>query len=159
VAWLLLGAVAGLLLIACVNVANLILARLATRDREFAVRSALGAGRARLARMALTECLLLAAAGGGLGLLFAAAMLRVFVQLAPSSIPDIDKASVDLRVFAVAAVLALAAGTGVAIWPALSVLRSRALQYGQRATSAPRPRLRFTLVTVQIALTVGLLAS
>ena len=158
VAWLLLGAVAGLLLIACVNVANLILARLAARNREFAVRSALGAGRARLARLALTESLLLAVAGGGLGLLFAAAMLRVFVQLAPSSIPEIDQASLDLRVFAVAAVLALAAGAAVGIWPALSVLRSRALQYGPRATAAARPRMRFTLVTAQIALTVAMLA-
>src|SRR5688572_15006597 len=157
VAWLLLGAVAGLLLIACVNVANLILARLAARDREFAVRSALGAGRARLARLALTESLLLAVAAGGLGLAFAAALLRVFVQLAPSSIPEIDQASLDLRVFAVAALLALVAGAAVGIWPALSVLRGRALQYGQRATAAARPRMRFTLVTVQIALTVAML--
>jgi putative ABC transport system permease protein len=158
VAWLLLGAVAGLLLIACVNVANLILARLAARNREFAVRSALGSGRARLARLALTESLLLAVAGGGFGLLFAAGLLRVFVRLAPSSIPEIDQASLDLRVFGVAAVLALAAGAAVGIWPALSVLRSRALQYGPRATSAVRPRVRFTLVTAQIALTVAMLA-
>jgi len=158
VAWLLLGAVAGLLLIACVNVTNLILARMAARDREFAVRSALGAGRARLARLALTESLLLAVAGGGLGLLFAAAMVRVFVQLAPSSIPEIDQASLDLRVFAVTAVLALVAGMAVGIWPALSVIRSRALQYGTRATAAPRPRMRFMLVSVQIGLTVALLA-
>jgi predicted permease len=159
VAWLLLSAVAGLLLIACVNVANLLLARLAARDREFAVRSALGAGRARLAHMALTESLLLAAAGGSLGLLLAAAMLRAFMQLAPSSIPEIGRASIDLRVFAVAGVLALAAGTVVGIWPALSVLRSRALQYGTRATTAPHPRVRFTLVTAQIAMTVAMLAS
>jgi predicted permease len=158
VAWLLLGAVAALLLIACVNVANLILARMAARNREFAVRSALGAGRARLAGLALTESLLLAVTGGGLGLLLAAALLRVFVQLAPSSIPEIDQASLDLRVFAVAAVLALAAGAAVGIWPALSVLRSRALQYGSRATAAARPRMRFTLVTAQIALTVAMLA-
>jgi putative ABC transport system permease protein len=159
VAWLLLAAVAGLLLIACVNVANLILARLAAHNREFAVRSALGAGRAGLARMALTESLLLAAAGAGLGWLFAATLLRVFAQLAPSGIPEIGHASLDLRVFAVAAVLALAAGTAVGIWPALSVLRSRALQYGMRVTAASRPRMRFTLVTVQIALTVAMLAS
>ncbi len=158
VAWLLLGAVAGLLLIACVNVANLILARLAARNREFAVRSALGSGRARLALLALTECLLLAVSGGGLGLLFATAMLRVFVQLAPSSIPEIGKASLDLRALAVAAVLALAAGAVVGIWPALSVMRSRALQYGPRATAAVRPRMRFALVTAQIALTVAMLA-
>jgi len=157
VAWLLLGAVAVLLLIACVNVANLILARMSARNREFAVRAALGASRARVARLALTESLLLAVAGGGLGLLLAAAMLRVFLQLAPSSIPEIDQASLDLRVFAVAAVLALAAGAAVGIWPTLSVLRSRALQHGPRATMAARPRMRFILVTVQIALTVALL--
>jgi predicted permease len=156
-AWLLLGAVAGLLLIACVNVANLILARMSARNLEFAVRSALGAGRARLARMALTESLLLAVAGGGLGLLCAAALLRVFVQLAPSTIPDIDQASLDLRVFAVAAVLTLAAGAVVGIWPTLSVLHSRALQYGLRATAAAHPRVRFALVTAQIALTVAML--
>jgi putative ABC transport system permease protein len=158
VAWLLLGAVAGLLLIACVNVVNLILARMAARNREFAVRSALGAGRARLARMALTESLLLAVGGGGLGLVFAAALLRVFVQLAPSSIPEIGKASLDLRVFAVAAMLTLGAGAAVGISPALSVLRSRALRYGTRATDAAPPRVRFALVTIQIALTVAMLA-
>jgi predicted permease len=91
-------------------------------------------------------------------LLFAAAMLRLFVQLAPSSIPAIGQASLDLRVFAVAAVLALVAGAAVGIWPALSVLHSRALQYGTRATVAPRPRMRFMLVTVQIGLTVAMLA-
>jgi predicted permease len=107
--------------------------------------------------LALTESLLLAVAGGGLGLLLAAALLRVFVRLAPSSIPEIDQASLDLRVFAVAAALALAAGAAVGIWPALSVLRSRALQYGQRATAAARPSMRFALVTVQIALTVAML--
>ena len=158
VAWLLLGASAGLLLIACVNVANLILARMAARDREFAVRSALGAGRARLARLAMTESVLLAIAGGGIGLLCAAAMLRVFVRLAPSSIPEIDRASLDMRVFAVAGVSALAAGVAVGIWPALSLLRSGALQYVARATAPARPRMRFTLVTVQIAVTVALLA-
>jgi predicted permease len=157
VAWLLLGAVAGLLLIACVNVANLILARMAVRDREFAVRSALGAGRTRLARLVLTEGLLLAAAGGGIGLLSATVMLRVFARLAPTSIPEIDQASLDLRVLAVTAVLAMAAGLAAGIWPALSTLRSRALQYGARATAAANPRMRFTLVTVQIALTVTLL--
>jgi putative ABC transport system permease protein len=158
VAWLLLGAVAGLLLIACLNVTNLILARMAGRNREFTVRSALGAGRARLARLTFTESVLLAMTGGGIGLLCAVAMLRIFVRLAPSSIPEIDHASLEPRVFAVAGVLALAAGVAVGIWPALSILRSGGLQYGARATAAARPRMRFTLVTVQIALTVALLA-
>jgi predicted permease len=161
VAWLLLGAVASLLLIACVNVANLILARLSARNREFEVRSALGAGRGRLARLAMTESLLLAVAGGGLGLLLAAGMLRVFVGLAPSSIPEIQEATLDPRAFAVAGLLALAAGAAVGIWPALAVFRGRALQYGSRATSSgtgtAHPRMRFTLVTVQIAVTVALL--
>jgi predicted permease len=157
VAWLLLGAVAGLLLVACVNVANLILARMAVRGREFAVRSALGAGRIRLARLVLTEGLLLAVVGGSIGMLSATVMLRVFARLAPSSIPEIDRASLDLRVLAVTAVLAMTAGLVVGIWPALSVLRSRALQYGARATTAAHPRMRFTLVTVQIALTITLL--
>ena len=157
-AWLLLGAVAGLLLIACVNVTNLVLARLAARDREFAVRWSLGAGRARLSRLALIESLLLALAGGALGLFFATVLLQVFVQLAPpNSIPESGLASVDLRVVSFAAVLAVAVGVAVGIWPTLAVLRSRALQYGPRATSALRPRMRFTLVTAQIALTVTLL--
>ena len=156
-AWLLLGAVAGLLLIACVNVTNLILARLAAREREFAVRAALGAGRWRLARLALTESLLLSATAGALGLAVAAALLRLFVSLAPSSIFKLNEASLDLRVFAVAAILAAIAGAVVGIWPAISVLRTGTLQHGARAT-VTRPRLRFALVTAQIALTVTMLA-
>jgi predicted permease len=88
-------------------------------------------------------------------------MLRVFVGLAPASIPEIQGAALDPRAFAVAGLLALAAGAAVGIWPALAVFRGRALQYGTRATSgrtgAANPRMRFTLVTVQIAVTVVLL--
>lgn len=157
-AWLLLGAVAGLLLIACVNVTNLILARAAAREREFAVRSALGAGKWRLARLAMTESLLLSAAAGALGLAIAWAMLRLFVSLAPSSIFKIAEASLDLRVLAVAAILATVAGAAVGLWPAIAILRTGTLQHGARATVA-RPRLRFVLVTAQIALTVTMLAS
>jgi len=145
-AWLLLGAVAGLLLIACVNVTNLILARLAAREREFAVRAALGAGRWRLARLALMESLLLSAAAGALGLAIAAGLLRLFVSLAPSSIFKLNEASLDLRVFAVAAILSAIAGAAIGIWPAISVLRTATLQHGARVTVA-RPRLRFALVT------------
>src|SRR5262249_11224774 len=105
-----------------------------------------------------TESLLLAVAGGALGLLFASAMLRVFVRLAPSSIPEIGQASLDLRVFVVAAALALVAGAAVGIWPVLTVLRTQALHYGARATAGPRPRMRFMLVTVQIGLTLAMLA-
>ena len=84
VAWLLIGAVAIFLLIACVNVTNLMLARVAERQREFAVRAAIGAGKMRLARLALVESLLLALAAGGVGLLLAFALLKTFVAMAPA---------------------------------------------------------------------------
>src|SRR5580704_3880536 len=155
VAWFLLGAVGVLLLISCVNVANLLLARVAARQREFAVRAALGAGKSRLARLALTESLLLSLTAAGLGLLIASALLRIFVAMAPGSIPKIAQASLDLRVLAVASALAVISGAAIGLWPAIAVLRNDAL-HGSRVTAAARPRLRFTLVTAQIALTVAM---
>ncbi len=155
-AWFLLGAVAALLLIACVNVTNLMLARIVARQREFAVRSALGAGKFRLARLALTESLLLSVAAGSLGLLIAFALLKVFVAMAPASIPKIEQASLDMRVLAVASALSLIVGAVVGLWPAISVFRVSAL-HGTRTTTATLPRVRFALVTVQIAVTVAML--
>jgi predicted permease len=155
-AWFLLGAVAALLLIACVNVTNLMLARIVARQREFAVRSALGAGKSRLARLALTESLLLSVAAGSLGLLIAFALLKVFVAMAPASIPKIEQASLDMRVLAVASALSLIVGAVVGLWPAISVFRAGAL-HGTRTTTATLPRVRFALVTVQIAVTVAML--
>ena len=96
VAWLLIGAVAVFLLIACVNVANLMLARVAERQREFAIRAAVGAGKVRLARLAFAESLLLALAAGGIGLLLAFALLETFVAMAPAGVPGIAEASIDL---------------------------------------------------------------
>jgi putative ABC transport system permease protein len=156
-AWLLLGAVALLLLIACVNVANLMLARFSARGREFAVRSALGAGKVRLARLALTESMLLAFTAGALGLAIAAGLLKVFVAMAPATIPKIGQATLDVRVWVVAAALAVLTGLAAGLWPAISVLRSRDL-HGSRATGGAKPLARFALVTVQIALTVTLLS-
>ena len=160
VAWLLMGAVAVFLLIACVNVTNLMLARVGERRREFAVRAAIGASRVRLARLALAESLLLALAAGGIGLLVAFALLRTFVAMAPPGFPGLADASLDLRVFVVAALLVVTAGTAVGVWPAITVLRLGAL-HGLRSTgtSSPgaRPRVRFALVTSQIALTLALL--
>src|SRR5262249_49242058 len=117
-AWLLLGAVAVLLLIACVNVINLLATRLAARAREFAVRTALGASKARLARLALTESTLLAVSGGAIGLALAAAMLRIFVAMAPGGIPKIEQASLDLRVLTAALIGSLATGCLTGLWPA-----------------------------------------
>jgi predicted permease len=160
VAWLLIGAVAVFLLIACVNVTNLMLARVGERRRELALRAAIGAGRMRLARLALTESLLLALAAGSIGLLAAFALLQMFVAMAPPGFPGLADASIDLRVFAVAGLLVVLTGTGVGVWPAVSVFRVGQL-HGLRstATSSPgaRPRLRFALVTTQIALTLALL--
>ena len=96
----LLGAVLAVLLIACANIANLLLARAVGRDREIAVRAALGASRARLARLALTESLLLALTGGALGSALAFLLLRAFQAIAPEGLPRIGEATVDLRVLA-----------------------------------------------------------
>jgi putative ABC transport system permease protein len=160
VGWLLIGAVTVFLLIACVNVTNLMLARVGERRREFGVRAAIGAGRVRLARLALAESLLLALAAGGIGLLVAFALLETFVAMAPPGIPGIADASIDLRVFAMAALLVVITGTAIGLWPAISVFRVGELN-GLRSTttSSPgtRPRVRFALVTTQIALTLALL--
>jgi predicted permease len=160
VAWLLMGAVAVFLMIACVNVTNLMLARVGERRREFGVRAAIGAGRARLARLALAESLLLALAAGGVGLLVAFVLLRTFVAMAPPGFPGLVDASLDLRVFVVAAMMVVLTGTAIGVWPAISVFRVGAM-HGLRATatSSPgaRPRVRFALVTTQIALTLALL--
>ena len=155
-AWFLLGAVGALLLIACTNVTNLMLARVVARQHEFAVRSALGAGKSRLARLALTESLLLSVVAGGIGLAIAYALLKIFVAIAPASIPKIDQASLDLRVLAVASALSVMAGAVVGLWPAISVFRGSAL-HGSRTTTAALPRVRFVLVTVQIAVTMAML--
>jgi predicted permease len=154
-AWLLLGSVAALLLIACVNVTNLMLARVAARQREFAVRAALGAGKSRLARLALTESLLLSLGAGGIGLASADALLKIFIAMAPASIPKIQQASLDLRVVAVALALSVLSGAGVGLWPAFSLSRTGSL-HGSR-TTAIGSRVRFGLVTVQIALAVMML--
>jgi predicted permease len=160
VAWLLLGAVAVFLLIACVNVTNLMLARVGERRREFGVRAAIGAGRMRLARLALAESVLLALVAGGVGLAVAFALLETFAAMAPPGLPGVATASIDLRVFVMAAILVVGTGTAIGVWPAISVFRVGAV-HGLRstATSSPgaRPRVRFVLVTTQIALTLALL--
>jgi predicted permease len=162
VAWLLIAAVGILLLIACVNVTNLTLVRVAERQREFAIRAAVGAGKVRLACLAFAESTLLAIGAGGIGLLLAFALLSTFVAMAPAGVPGIAQASIDVRVFMVAVVLVALAGLAIGVWPAVSVFRAGGWQ-GLRSTgtSSPgaRPRLRFALVTTQIALTLALLGS
>jgi predicted permease len=158
-AWLVFAASGVFLLIVCVNATGLLLARLAARSREFAMRSALGASRARLARLALAESVLLAIAAGGLGVLLSWSLLKIFLRLAPASIPKIEQASLDLRVFAAAAILSLVCGVAIGLWPALSNWRVAGIAAGWRTTSGLKPHARFALIATQVALTVGLLGA
>ncbi len=153
----LLSAVLAVLLIACANVAGLLLARAASRQRELAMRVALGAGRARLIRQTLTESLVLGVAGGVAGCLLAELLLRVFVAIAPEGIPRLEQARLDLRVlvFALGASLLSAVLFGLA--PALQTAGAEALA-GWHAVGVGRQRFRQALVTIQIAVSLVLLA-
>jgi predicted permease len=151
------GAVAFVLLIACVNVAELLLARSATRRRELALRSALGASRSRIVRQLFAESLLLAAAGAGLGLLLAQWALRVLLALLPYPIPRIEGAGVDGPVLAFTLLLSLVAAVGFGLAPAVGASKadlSDALKEGsRRATGGRRQRrLRGALVVAEVAL-------
>jgi len=158
-AWLVLAATAVFLAIVCINATGLLLARLAARSREFAMRAALGAGKGRLARLAFAESLLFAASAGALGMFFAQALLKVFLRLAPAGIPGIERASLDLRVFAVAAALSLFCGAAIGLWPALSSLRAGSAGAVGRRTTGFRPGARLALIATQVALTVALLGA
>jgi putative ABC transport system permease protein len=157
VAWVLFGFVLAVLLIACANVAGLMMARGAGRQRELAVRSAIGASRGRLIRQALTEALLLSVAGGLAGLVAAQALVRVFVRLAPTGIPFISKAHLDLRIAMFAALLSCFCGAIFGLVPALERPRLAALN-AKASMSRSHAFLRRSLVTVQIAVSIILLS-
>src|ERR1035437_5909105 len=152
----LLGAVLAVLLIACANIANLLLARAVGRDREIAVRAALGASRFRLVRLALTESLLLAVAGGAAGCGLAFGLLRAFQAIAPEGLPRIEEATVDQRVVLFSAAAAVLSGILFGLFPALR--RTEGAVLGSSRTVGPaRGWLRGALVTAQIAISVTLL--
>jgi predicted permease len=117
--WVLLFAVGAVLLIACANVANLLLARSTSRRKEMAVRAALGAGRGRLIRQTLTETMLLGMVGGALGYALAWALLRLFIGIAPSGIPRLDQAGLDGRVLLFALAASLISGLVFGLAPAI----------------------------------------
>jgi len=115
----LFGSVFLMLLIACINVANLLLARGSAREREFSVRRALGAGRGRVAAQLLTETLVLSVTGGILGLALAATALKALVAFGPREIPRLDQAHIDLQVLLFTMLLSLFAAVASGVWPAI----------------------------------------
>ena len=162
VLWILLGAVGLLLLIACVNVANLQLARATAQQRELSVRTALGASRYRLIRQTLVESATLGLAGGALGVVLAKSLLKALVAAAPADVPRIETATLNLPALAFATAISIVVALLFGIAPAIQASRSDPSQamsaggrsHGARATS----RMRRTLVVAELALSVVLLA-
>ncbi|HXG67359.1 MAG TPA: ABC transporter permease, partial [Blastocatellia bacterium] len=158
--WMLLGAVGFVLAVACVNVSNLLLARSTGRTREFAIRAALGAGRWRLLRQLLTESMLLALTGGGLGLLFAALSTRAAINALPATLPRADEIGLDVRVLLFTAAISLLTGVLAGLAPALKISQwrlSETLKEGGRGASGRRQRAQGILVAVEMALALVLL--
>ena len=156
------GAVALMLLLACANVANLILARGAARRRELAVRAALGASRFRMLRQLLTESALLSLAGAAAGLLVAFWAQQALIALGGSALPRLDQLSLDRSVFGFAGVLALGTTIVFGLLPALQTARaedSRSLNDGDRGGVGAKTRLRRVLVVCQVSAAVVLMVA
>ncbi|MBI4875084.1 MAG: ABC transporter permease [Acidobacteria bacterium] len=159
--WVLMGIVGFVLLIACANVANLLMARASGRRKEIAVRLAVGAGRLRLVRQLMVESLLLALAGGALGLLLAMWADRLLLSLLPSDVPLAISADPDLRVFAFAFAVSLLTGTLFGLAPGLQATRvdlhTALKQEGAAVAGGGHTGLRKLLVVAQVALSLVLL--
>ncbi|HTP30628.1 MAG TPA: ABC transporter permease [Candidatus Acidoferrales bacterium] len=160
--WLLLGAVTIVLLIACANVASLLLSRALSRERELAMRTALGASRGRLVRQCLTESAVLGLSGGVLGVALAALGIRPFVVLWPGALPRAEEVRLDWRVLAFALAVSLLSGVVFGLAPALRVPTrhlEQALRSGSRTLAGSSRRLHGAFVVSEIALAVVLLVS
>jgi predicted permease len=159
--WLLLAAVGCVLVIVCVNLGNLILVRANKRLRDAAIRRALGASRLQLFRPILGESILIAAAGGALGVLLAYAGVRILVSAAPVDIPRLDEVHLDIAALLFATAVSAACGILCGLWPALRMTRSQpvdALQSGSRSSTESRGKLqsREWLVGIEVALSTVL---
>jgi predicted permease len=155
----LLVAVGFVLLIVCVNVASLLMARSSARSREFAVRIALGASRNRVIRQLLTESVLLGAAGGGIGLLLAAWGTQAALKLLPTALPRAEEIGIDFRVLAFSMIVSLLAGTLFGLAPALKTSQANphtALKDAGRGTSG-KHRAQSIFVVVEMAIALVLL--
>ena len=157
-----LGGVVLVLVIACVNVTNLLLARGVHRRGEFAVRAALGAGRGRLVRQLLAESLLLAMLGGAAGMFVTMLGVRALVALSPPELPRAGAININSTVFVFGFIVTTLIGLAFGLVPALHAARSdprRGLQQGSRQTAGGHRRIRSALVTAEVALALVLLVS
>jgi predicted permease len=160
--WLLLGAVSLVLLIACANIASLLLARAVAREREFSLRMALGAGRGRMVRQCLTESLVLGTCGGGLGVWLAAAGLAPFVAMWPGGLPRAEEVHLDWRALLFAMAVSLGCGLAFGLAPALRAplhQLGETLRSGGRTVVGTSRKLHGAFVAAEIALTVVLLVA
>jgi predicted permease len=154
------GATLCLLLLTCANLANLLLARAAARERELAVRAALGAGRERLVRQLITESVILTLLGGAAGAVVAASSLPPCASLVPTTLPIASQPGLDVRVLILAALFTALTALGFGLFPALRAVRRTgfaALRDGNRAGGGRKQRVRAVLVTVEVAMSVILL--
>jgi len=159
---LLFAAVAMLMLIGCVNAANLLLARAAAREKEMALRAALGAGRWRIVRQLLIESLLLSVAGGCIGIALAWGAVQAFPAVVPVELPFWMRIELDPQVIGFGVVLSLATGLLFGLAPALQLSRvdlNGVLKEGSRGSSGGSGRLRSVLVVAEVALSLVLLCS
>jgi putative ABC transport system permease protein len=164
VLWVVMTTISLVMLIACANVANLLLVRAEVRQRELALRAALGAGRGRIVRGLLVESLLLGLIGGALGVGLAYAGLRLLLAIGPANLPRLGEISLDSKTFAFTAVLSLASSVLFGLIPALKYTRPRMTAtlggFGRSASvSRERHRVRNVLVVAQVAIALVLLVS